>query len=208
MKYDIAIVGLAVMGENLARNMASKGFKVAVYNRHHEKAVRFIETYGTKDYIAASTYQELVSLLKKPRKIMLMIKAGKPVDMVLDDLVPLLESGDIVIDGGNSNFQDTIRRTEYLEQNGLRYIGAGISGGEEGALHGPSIMPGGSRDAWPHVKDILQSVAAKTKDGEICCNWVGSDGAGHFVKMVHNGIEYGDIQLITEVYQIMRTMFI
>lgn len=206
MKYDIAIVGLAVMGENLARNIASKGFKVAVYNRHHEKAVRFIETYGTKDYIAASTYQELVSLLKKPRKITLMIKAGKPVDMVLDDLVPLLESGDIVIDGGNSNFQDTIRRTEYLEQNGLRYIGAGISGGEEGALHGPSIMPGGSRDAWPHVKDILQSIAAKTKDGEICCNWVGSDGAGHFVKMVHNGIEYGDIQLITEVYQIMRTI--
>lgn len=206
MKYDIAIVGLAVMGENLARNMASKGFKVTVYNRHHEKAIRFIETYGTKDFIAVSTYQELVSSLKKPRKIMLMIKAGKPVDMVLNDLVPLLEIGDIVIDGGNSNFQDTIRRTEYLEQKGLRYIGAGISGGEEGALHGPSIMPGGSRDAWPHMKDIFQSVAAKTKDGDICCNWIGSDGAGHFVKMVHNGIEYGDIQLITEVYQIMRTM--
>ncbi len=204
MKYDIAVVGLAVMGENLARNIVSKGFKVAVFNRHEGVVDKFIEKYGEGDFKAAHSYEELVALLKKPRKILLMIKAGKPVDSVIETLIPLLEEGDIIIDGGNSYYQDSIRRTEYLESKGLLFVGSGVSGGEEGALLGPSIMPGGSEKAWPLVKDILQKIAAKTERGEVCCDWVGQDGAGHFVKMVHNGIEYGDIQLITEVYQIMR----
>lgn len=204
MKYNIALVGLAVMGENLARNIASRGFKVAVYNRHHEVADAFVEKYGTESFTTAHSYEEIIEKLEKPRKIILMIKAGNPVDSVINTLIPLLDKGDIIIDGGNSNYEDTIRRTKHVEENGLLYVGAGVSGGEEGALKGPSIMPGGSKAAWPHVKDILQSIAAKTKDGEVCCDWVGSNGAGHFVKMVHNGIEYGDIQLISETYHIMR----
>ena len=204
-KADIGIIGLAVMGENLVMNMESKGFTVAVYNRSTDKVTNFIEGRAkNKNIIGALTIQELTDSLKKPRKVMIMVKAGKPVDEFIDAIIPYLDEGDIIIDGGNSHFPDTIRRTAYVEGKGLLYIGTGVSGGEEGALKGPSIMPGGSAAAWPFVKPIFQAIAAKVDDGSPCCEWVGENGAGHFVKMIHNGIEYGDMQLICEAYHIMR----
>jgi len=206
-KADIGLVGLAVMGENLILNMESHGFTVAVYNRTVEKVDNFVNGRGKgKNIIGSHSIEELIANLKRPRKIMLMVKAGKPVDDFIELLIPHLEKGDIIIDGGNSHYPDTIRRTKYLEEKGFLYIGTGVSGGEEGALKGPSIMPGGSPEAWPHVKPIFQSIAAKVEDGTPCCDWVGENGAGHFVKMVHNGIEYGDMQLICEAYQIMKDL--
>jgi 6-phosphogluconate dehydrogenase len=206
-KADIGLVGLAVMGENLVLNMESHGFTVAVYNRTVEKVDNFVNGRGKgKNIIGTHSVEELVENLKRPRKIMIMVKAGKAVDAVIEQVLPYLEKGDIVIDGGNSHFPDSTRRTQYLEEKGFLFIGTGVSGGEEGALKGPSIMPGGSPEAWEHVKPIFQSIAAKVEDGTPCCDWVGENGAGHFVKMVHNGIEYGDMQLITEAYQIMKVM--
>jgi len=206
-KMDIGLIGLAVMGENLALNIESKGFSVAVYNRTVEKVDRFVQGRARGKRIkGCHSIEELVQSLKRPRKIILMVKAGQPVDDFIERLIPHLEAGDIIIDGGNSYFKDTIRRTEYVESKGLLYIGTGISGGEEGALRGPSIMPGGSPAAWEHVKPIFQAIAAKVDDGTPCADWVGPNGAGHFVKMVHNGIEYGDMQLIAESYHIMRDM--
>lgn len=204
-KADIGLIGLAVMGENLVLNMESKGYTVAVYNRTVQKVTDFVEGRAKgKNIIGAYSLQDLVDSLKSPRKVMLMVKAGQPVDSFIEQLIPLLDKGDIIIDGGNSNFADTNRRTKRLEEAGLLFIGTGVSGGEEGALNGPSIMPGGSPDAWPVVKPILQSIAAKVEDGTPCCQWVGKEGAGHFVKTVHNGIEYGDMQLISEAYYIMK----
>lgn len=204
-KADIGLIGLAVMGENLALNMESKGYTVAVYNRTSEKVDRFVGGRAAgKDIIGCHTLEELVSHLEKPRKVFMMVKAGQAVDDMIGQLLPLLEDGDILIDGGNSHFPDTIRRTDYVERQGKLYIGTGVSGGEEGALKGPSMMPGGSPAAWPYVKPIFQSICAKVEDGSPCCDWVGENGAGHFVKMVHNGIEYGDMQLICEAYQLMR----
>ncbi len=204
-KADIGLVGLAVMGENLVMNMESKGFTVAVYNRTTEKVKNFTEGRAAgKNIIGTYSLEELVSTLAKPRKIMMMVKAGAAVDALIDQLLPLLEEGDILIDGGNSHFPDTIRRTAYVEEKGMLYVGSGVSGGEEGALNGPSLMPGGSPAAWQHVKPIFQAICAKVEDGSPCCDWVGENGAGHFVKMVHNGIEYGDMQLICEAYQLMR----
>ena len=206
-KADFGLVGLAVMGENLVLNIESRGFTVAVYNRTVEKVDQFVQGRGKgKKFVGAHTIPELVASLKTPRKIMLMVKAGKPVDDFIELIIPHLEAGDIIIDGGNSHFPDSIRRTKYLESKGFLFIGTGVSGGEEGALRGPSIMPGGSPAAWPHVKPIFQSIAAKVTDGTPCCDWVGNDGAGHFVKMVHNGIEYGDMQLICEAYQMMSEL--
>ena len=203
-KADIGLIGLAVMGENLILNMESKGYAVACYNRTVEKVDVFVNGRGAKrSIIGCRTLQELAANLKKPRRVMIMVKAGKAVDQTIESLLPVLEKGDIIIDGGNSYFPDTIRRTAYLAEKGLRFIGSGVSGGEEGALKGPAIMPGGDAKAWPYVKDIFQSVAAKVDDGSPCCAWIGSDGAGHFVKMVHNGIEYGDMQLICEAYDLM-----
>ena len=204
-KGDFGLVGLAVMGENLVLNIESRGFTVAVFNRTTEKVDKFIQSRGAgKKLIGTHSIQELVASLKRPRKVMLMVKAGKPVDEFIEKLIPLLEEGDIIIDGGNSHYPDTIRRTKYVENKGLLFIGTGVSGGEEGALKGPSIMPGGSPAAWPSVKPIFQAIAAKVEDGTPCCDWVGENGAGHFVKMVHNGIEYGDMQLICECYQMMK----
>jgi 6-phosphogluconate dehydrogenase len=206
-KGDIGLIGLAVMGENLVMNMESKGFTVAVYNRSTEKVTNFMEGRAKgKNIIGTYSIKELADNLKKPRKIMMMVKAGKPVDDFIDQIIPYLEPGDIIIDGGNSHFPDTIRRTKYVEEKGLLYIGTGVSGGEEGALLGPSMMPGGSPEAWPHVKPIFQAISAKVEDGSPCCDWVGENGAGHFVKMVHNGIEYGDMQLICEAYQLMKDL--
>ena len=206
-KADIGLIGLAVMGENLVMNMESKGFTVAVFNRSTEKVTRFIEGRAKdKNIIGTYSIEELINNLKKPRKVMLMVKAGQPVDDFIDLLIPHLEKGDIIIDGGNSHFSDTIRRTRYVEEKGLLFIGAGVSGGEEGALKGPSLMPGGSIEAWQHIKPIFQTICAKVEDGTPCCDLVGSDGAGHFVKMVHNGIEYGDMQLICEVYHVMKEL--
>ncbi|HLK92128.1 MAG TPA: decarboxylating NADP(+)-dependent phosphogluconate dehydrogenase [Polyangia bacterium] len=206
-KADIGLVGLAVMGENLILNMESRGYTVAVFNRTVDKVDKFMAGRAKgKKIVGAHTLQELVASLKAPRKVMLMVKAGAAVDEFIDHLTPLLSKGDIIIDGGNSHFPDTIRRTKALEEKGLLYIGTGVSGGEEGALKGPSIMPGGSRAAWPAVKPIFQAIAAKVEDGTPCCDWVGDDGAGHFVKMVHNGIEYGDMQLICESYQMMKDL--
>lgn len=206
-KADIGLVGLAVMGENLVLNMENHGFTVAVYNRTVDKVNSFVNGRGKgKKIIGTGSIEELVASLKSPRKIMLMVKAGKPVDDFIELLLPHLEKGDIIIDGGNSHFPDTVRRTKYVEDKGLLYIGTGVSGGEEGALKGPSIMPGGSTAAWPFVKPIFQSISAKVEDGSPCCDWVGENGAGHFVKMVHNGIEYGDMQLICEAYQIMKDL--
>jgi 6-phosphogluconate dehydrogenase len=202
---DIGLVGLAVMGENLVLNMESKGFHVSVFNRTVEKVDKFINGRGKgKNFYGAHSLEDLVASLKTPRRVFLMVKAGQPVDDFIEKLIPLLEPGDIIIDGGNSHFPDTARRTAYVESKGLLYIGTGVSGGEEGALKGPSMMPGGSPAAWPYVKPIFQSICAKVEDGSPCCDWVGENGAGHFVKMVHNGIEYGDIQLICECYQIMK----
>jgi 6-phosphogluconate dehydrogenase len=204
---DIGLIGLAVMGENLVLNMESKGFQVTVYNRTVQKVDDFLAGRAKgKNITGAHTIEKLISSLERPRKIMLMVKAGKAVDDMIDTLLPHLEKGDIIIDGGNTHFPDTNRRTAYVESKGMLYIGTGVSGGEEGALLGPSIMPGGSRKAWPAVKSIFQAIAAKVEDGTPCCDWVGENGAGHFVKMVHNGIEYGDMQLITEAYQIMRDL--
>ena len=206
-KADIGLVGLAVMGENLVLNMENKGFTCAVFNRTVEKVDTFMNGRGKgKKFIGSHSIEEFVKSLKSPRKIMLMVKAGKPVDDFIESIVPHLEKGDVIIDGGNSHFPDTIRRTKYLESRGLLFIGTGVSGGEEGALKGPSIMPGGSPAAWPLVKPIFQSIAAKVADGTPCCDWVGENGAGHFVKMVHNGIEYGDMQLISEAYQMMKEL--
>jgi 6-phosphogluconate dehydrogenase len=203
-KADIGLIGLAVMGQNLVLNMADHGYGVAVFNRTTSKVDEFINgpAKGTS-IIGTKSIEELVSALAKPRKVMLMVKAGAVVDSFIDMLVPLLEPGDVIIDGGNSHYPDSTRRTAYLREKGLLFIGTGISGGEEGARNGPSIMPGGDPAAWPLVKDIFQSIAAKV-DGEPCCQWVGPDGAGHFVKMVHNGIEYGDMQLICEAYSLME----
>ncbi|MCI5754569.1 MAG: decarboxylating NADP(+)-dependent phosphogluconate dehydrogenase [Clostridiales bacterium] len=201
---DIGLIGLAVMGENLAMNMESRGFTVAVYNRTAEKVTRFVEGRAAGKHIVGTySLQELADKLARPRRIMLMVRAGDAVDQLIDALLPLLDDGDVIIDGGNSHFPDTIRRTAYVEQHGKLYIGVGVSGGEEGALHGPSLMPGGSPAAWPLVQPIFQAICARS-DGEPCCDWVGENGAGHFVKMVHNGIEYGDMQLICEAYQLMR----
>ena len=202
---DIGLIGLAVMGENLVMNMESKGFTVAVYNRTVQKVDDFVSGRAKgKNIVGCHSLEEMVAALKKPRKVFMMVKAGEAVDAMIETLLPLLEDGDIIIDGGNSHFPDTIRRTEYVESQGKLYVGTGVSGGEEGALKGPSMMPGGSPDAWPHVKEIFQAICAKVEDGSPCCDWVGEGGAGHFVKMVHNGIEYGDMQLICEAYQIMR----
>ena len=204
-KADIGVIGLAVMGENLILNMESKGFTVACFNRTVSKVDDFVGGRAKgKRIIGCHSVEELCEQLASPRRVMLMIKAGRPVDDFIEILLPHMEEGDIIMDGGNSNYHDTIRRTRYVEERGLRYIGTGVSGGEEGALHGPSIMPGGTEAAWPHVKPILQAIAAKVADGTPCCDWVGSDGAGHFVKMVHNGIEYGDMQMICEAYFLMK----
>jgi 6-phosphogluconate dehydrogenase len=204
---DIGLIGLAVMGENLVLNMESKGFTVAVFNRTVDKVDAFINGRGKgKNFIGAHSLQELVASLERPRKVMMLVKAGQPVDNFIEQLIPLLEPGDIIIDGGNSQFPDTIRSTKYVESKGLLYIGTGVSGGEEGALKGPSMMPGGSPAAWAYVKDIFQSISAKVEDGTPCCDWVGEDGAGHFVKMVHNGIEYGDMQIINEAYHLMKDL--
>ncbi len=204
---DIGLVGLAVMGENLILNMESKGYTVTAYNRSTDKVDNFINGRAAgKNIRGAQTLEALVESLESPRKIMLMVKAGQAVDDFIEQLIPHLDPGDIVIDGGNTHYADTIRRTGYLESKGLLFIGTGVSGGEEGALTGPSIMPGGSPAAWESVKPILQSIAARVEDGTPCCDWIGDGGAGHFVKMVHNGIEYGDMQLICEAYQIMKEL--
>ena len=206
-KCDIGLIGLAVMGENLVLNMESHGWQVAVFNRTTSKVDAFLEGRAKgKNIVGCHSIEELVANLARPRKVFLLVKAGAAVDAFIDAIIPQLEPGDIIIDGGNSHFPDTIRRTAYVESKGLLYIGTGVSGGEEGALKGPSIMPGGSGAAWPHVKKIFQSVAAKVDDGSPCCEWLGSDGAGHFVKMVHNGIEYGDMQMICEAYSLMRNV--
>lgn len=203
---DIGLIGLAVMGENLVLNMESKGYTVAVYNRTTEKVDHFVNGRGRgKKFIATHTIAEFCRAIRRPRKVMMLVKAGPAVDDLIEQLLPHLEAGDVIIDGGNTHFPDTIRRTKYVESKGLFYIGTGVSGGEEGALNGPSMMPGCSTAAWPLVKPIFQSICAKA-DGMPCCDWVGEDGAGHFVKMVHNGIEYGDMQLICETYQIMKDL--
>ncbi|WP_034345277.1 decarboxylating NADP(+)-dependent phosphogluconate dehydrogenase [Deinococcus misasensis] len=202
---DIAVMGLAVMGENLILNMASKGFTVTAYNRSTDKVKAFMEGRAQgQSIVGAYSLQELVDSLKRPRKVMLMIKAGSAVDASIESLLPYLEEGDIIIDGGNSHPADSDRRTAYLKEKGILFIGTGVSGGEEGALKGPSIMPGGNPAAWEHVKPIFQGISAKVADGSPCCDWVGENGAGHFVKMVHNGIEYGDMQMIAEAYSILR----
>ena len=204
-KADIGLIGLAVMGENLVMNMESKGFTVAVYNRTVEKVDKFTQGRAAgKNIIGCHSLKEFADNLEKPRKAFIMVKAGAAVDSMIEQLLEVFEEGDIIIDGGNSHFPDTIRRTEYVESKGLLYVGTGVSGGEEGALNGPSLMPGGSPAAWPYVKPIFQGICAKVEDGSPCCDWVGENGAGHFVKMVHNGIEYGDMQLICEVYQMMK----
>lgn len=209
MQADIALIGLAVMGQNLVMNMADHGFTVAVFNRTTSVVDEFVSGPAKgMSIIGTHSLEEMVGLLKRPRRVMMLVKAGKPVDDFIAKLIPLLEPGDIIIDGGNSNYEDTIRRAAYVESKGLLYIGTGVSGGEEGARHGPSIMPGGSPEAWPHVKPIFQAVSAKVPEGDPngqpCCDWVGESGAGHFVKMVHNGIEYGDMQIIGEAYHLMK----
>jgi len=205
-KADIAMIGLAVMGQNLILNMNDHGYTVVAYNRSTDKVDHFLanEAKGTK-VLGAHSIKEMVSKLKHPRRVMMLVKAGKPVDDFIEQLIPHLAPGDVIIDGGNSLFEDTNRRQTYVECKGLLYVGAGVSGGEEGARHGPSIMPGGSPAAWPLIKEIFQAVSAKVEDGTPCCEWVGEMGAGHYVKMVHNGIEYGDMQLICEAYNIMKT---
>lgn len=212
-KSDIGLIGLAVMGENLALNMESKGFQVSVYNRRRigkeEGVVEHFLAHRGKDkkFQGFEDLAAFVNSLERPRKVMMMVRAGAPVDELIDKLLPLMTPGDVIIDGGNSNYQDTERRVSYVESKGLYFIGAGVSGGEEGALNGPSIMPGGSQEAWPLVKDILQKISAKADDGSPCCEWIGTGGSGHFVKMVHNGIEYGDMQLIAEAYYVLRERF-
>ncbi|MDR0757226.1 MAG: decarboxylating NADP(+)-dependent phosphogluconate dehydrogenase, partial [Tannerella sp.] len=203
---DIGLTGLAVMGENLALNMESRGFTVAVFNRTVSKVDAFVNGRGKgKNFIGTHSVGELCRSLKRPRKVMMLVKAGQAVDDFIEQIIPHLEPGDVIIDGGNTHFPDTVRRTAYVESRGLLYIGTGVSGGEEGALNGPSMMPGGSPAAWELVRPVFQSICARA-DGAPCCDWVGENGAGHFVKMVHNGIEYGDMQLICEVYQIMKDL--
>jgi 6-phosphogluconate dehydrogenase len=205
MQSQIGVIGLAVMGENLILNMASKGFTVCAFNRTTSKVDEFMSGRAAgKSIVGAQSLEEFVSQLERPRKVMLMVKAGSAVDATITSLIPLLEPGDIIIDGGNSHYADTNRRCKELEHHGLLFIGTGVSGGEEGALLGPSIMPGGDARAWEFVKPIFQAIAAKVTDGSPCCEWVGPDGAGHFVKMVHNGIEYGDMQMIAEAYSLLR----
>ncbi len=207
-KADIGVVGLAVMGENLILNMAGKGFTVACYNRTVEKVDAFVNGRGKdKNIIGCRSVKALCDSLKRPRRVMIMVKAGQAVDGVIDEVLPFLSAGDILLDGGNSHYPDTMRRAKALAAKKIRYIGTGVSGGEEGALKGPAIMPGGDATAWPHVKELLQAIAAKAPDGSPCCQWMGPDGAGHFVKMVHNGIEYGDMQLICEAYDMMARGF-
>ena len=202
---DVGLIGLAVMGENLALNMESRGYRVAVFNRTTARVDEFIAGRARgKRFIGTHDLKQLVASLSRPRKIVMLVKAGAAVDQLIDQLLPLLERGDILIDGGNSLFTDTIRRTQRVEQSGMLFVGSGVSGGEEGALHGPSLMPGGSAGAWPHIKPIFQAICARTPEGEPCCDWMGENGAGHFVKMVHNGIEYGDMQLIGETYDVMK----
>ncbi|MCS6850321.1 MAG: decarboxylating NADP(+)-dependent phosphogluconate dehydrogenase [Gemmataceae bacterium] len=204
---DIGLIGLAVMGENLVLNMESHGYTVAVFNRTTSRVDEFVGGRAKgKNIIGCHTVRELVAALKKPRRVMMMVKAGAAVDQVIAEVAPLLEPGDILIDGGNTHYADTTRRTREMKARGLLYIGTGVSGGEEGALRGPSIMPGGDPAAWPHVKPIFQAIAAKAPDGTPCCDWVGDEGAGHYVKMVHNGIEYGDLQLIGESYHLLRAL--
>jgi 6-phosphogluconate dehydrogenase len=206
-KADIGLIGLAVMGQNLVLNMSDHGFKVVVYNRTTSKVSTFIEGKAEgREITGTYSVEEFITAIKRPRKIMLMVKAGSPVDATIAQLLPHLDQGDIIIDGGNSYFPDTIRRSKELEGKGILFIGTGVSGGEEGARFGPSIMPGGSVEAWPQVKEIFQGIAAKVDGGTPCCDWVGSDGAGHFVKMVHNGIEYGDMQLISEAYHLLKDL--
>src|SRR5438477_4555423 len=201
---DIGLIGLAVMGENLVLNMESRSYTVAVYNRTQARVDDFLAGRAKgKRIVGCHSVKVLVAALKRPRKVMIMVKAGPAVDQVIEEVATLLEPGDIVIDGGNTHFPDTTRRTKALKGRGLLFIGTGVSGGEEGALRGPSIMPGGDPAAWPHVKPIFQTIAAKAPDGSPCCDWVGSEGAGHYVKMVHNGIEYGDMQLICEAYHLL-----
>lgn len=205
-KSDIGLIGLAVMGQNLVLNMENKGYSVSVYNRTPEKTEEFMEDSAKgKEIIATYSIKDFIDSLKRPRKVMIMVKAGGPVDGVIDQLLPLLDKGDIIIDGGNSYFEDTVRRSRALEGKGILFLGVGVSGGEEGALRGPSIMPGGSKEAWEQVKDILIDISAKV-DGSSCCNYIGPDGAGHYVKTVHNGIEYGDMQLISEAYFLMEEL--
>src|SRR5512139_602800 len=206
---DIAMIGLAVMGQNLVMNMADHGFTVAAYNRTTSVVDNFVNGPAKgMSILPAHSLEEMVGLLKRPRRVMMLVKAGQPVDDFIEKLIPLLEPGDIIIDGGNSNYEDSIRRTAYVESKGLLYVGSGVSGGEEGARHGPSLMPGGSPAAWSHIKPIFQAVAAKVPEGDPngvpCCDWVGGTGSGHFVKMVHNGIEYGDMQIIGEAYDVMK----
>jgi len=202
---DIGLIGLAVMGENLALNIESKGFRVCVHNRTSAKVTQFLAGRGQgKKFVGATTLEAFVAALVRPRKVIMLVKAGQAVDELLAQLTPLLTPGDILIDGGNSLFTDTIRRTREVEAKGLLYVGSGVSGGEEGALLGPSLMPGGSEAAWPHIRPIFEAIAARTPDGAPCCAWMGADGAGHFVKMVHNGIEYGDMQIICETYDLMK----
>jgi len=207
MSADIGLIGLAVMGENLVLNMESRGFTVAVYNRTTAKVDEFVNGRGKgKNFVPAHSIKELADSLKKPRKVMMMVRAGSVVDSFIDQLLPFLEAGDIVIDGGNSHFPDSNRRTRALKEKGILFVGAGVSGGEEGALKGPSIMPGGAKEAWVHVQPIFQAIAARVEDGSPCCEWVGDEGAGHFVKMVHNGIEYGDMQLISEAFYLLTSL--
>src|SRR5262245_25651834 len=206
---DIGLIGLAVMGENLVLNMESRGFTCAVFNRDTKKVEAFVNGRGKgKKFVGAANLKDFVASLKRPRKIMMMVKAGQAVDDVINQVAPLLEPGDIMIDGGNTHFPDTTRRMKAAAAKGLHFVGSGVSGGEEGALKGPSIMPGGDEKAWPAVKPIFQAIAAKVKDTDgkeaACCDWVGPEGSGHFVKMVHNGIEYGDMQLICEAYQLLK----
>ncbi len=205
-KADIGLIGLAVMGQNLVLNMNDNGYSVAVFNRTVSKVGDFLEgaAKGRDTIYGATSVEEFAGLLKRPRKVMLMVKAGEVVDQFIEMVLPHLEEGDLIIDGGNSHYPDTTRRTRYLKEKGILYIGTGVSGGEEGARRGPSIMPGGNPKAWPLVKEIFQAIAAKTADGEPCCDWVGEEGAGHYVKMIHNGIEYGDMQLINEAYHVMK----
>ena len=204
---DIGVIGLAVMGENLVLNMASRGYTVAVYNRTTSKVDAFLAGRAAgASIVGAWSPEELVSKLARPRRVMLMVQAGPAVDRVIETLAPLLEPGDVLIDGGNSNYQDTTRRTRDLRESGILYVGTGVSGGEEGALLGPSIMPGGNADAWPVLESIFKAIAAKVDDGTPCCDWIGPDGAGHYVKMVHNGIEYGDMQMIAEAYSLLRNV--
>ena len=206
-KADIGLIGLAVMGQNLVLNMNDHGYSVAVYNRTVSKVDEFMEdaAKGRATIYPTHSMEEFISMLKRPRKVMLMVKAGEVVDIFIEQVLPFLEKGDLIIDGGNSHFPDTTRRTKALKEKGIIYIGTGVSGGEEGARRGPSIMPGGNKDGWPLIKNIFQDISAKVEDGTPCCNWVGDDGAGHYVKMVHNGIEYGDMQMICEAYDFLYT---